>query len=113
MMPEKKTFLKTLWEKEKMLVTSIFSFFFIMFLLKEGQLCIWTRFNSLPNNIVLAWSKLKAFADNKLNVVKIMISLCDSSENTVGKGENASFLLFLHCFPKPFSLGSFKVRIVW
>ena len=26
----------------------------------------WTSVNSLPNNKVLDWSKLKAFADNKM-----------------------------------------------
>ena len=44
------------------------------------------------------------------------ISLFDSVDNTVGKGENAGyqhFLLFSQCFPKPFSLGSLKVGIVW
>ena len=33
--------------------------------------------------------KLKAFADDKLNVAKMMISLFDGGEITVGKGENA------------------------
>ena len=44
------------------------------------------------------------------------ISLFDSVDNTVGKGENAGyqhFLLFSQCFPKPFSLGSLKFGIVW
>ena len=37
-------------------------------------------------------------------------------ENIVGKGENAGyqhFLLFPQCFPKPSSLGSLKVGVVW
>ena len=34
-------------------------------------------------------TKLKAFADNKLTVAKVIISLFDRGENTVGKGENA------------------------
>ena len=58
---------------------------------------------------------LKAFADDKLNVAKITISLCDRVENTVGKEENAGyqhFLLFPQCFQKP-SLGFLKVGIVW
>ena len=53
--------------------------------------------------------KLKAFADNKSNIVRMIISSIDRVENTVGKGENAGyqyFLLFLQCFPKPSSLGS-------
>ena len=60
--------------------------------------------------------KLKAFADDKLNVDKMTISLLDRVENTEGKGENAGyqhFLLFPQCFPKPFSLGLLKVEIVW
>ena len=59
-------------------------------------------------------TKLKAFADNKLSVARMMISLLDSVENTVGTRENAGyqhFLLFPQCFPK--SLGSSKTRIVW
>ena len=46
----------------------------------------------------------------------MMISLFDSEENNVGKGENAGchhFLLFPQCLPKPSSLGSLKVQIVW
>ena len=49
-------------------------------------------------------TKLKAFADNKLDVAKMKISLFDRVENTVGKGENAGyqhFLLFPQCFSKP------------
>ena len=55
-------------------------------------------------------TKLKAFADTKLNVAKMTISLYDRVENTVGKGENANFPQY---FPKPSSLGSLKVWIVW
>ena len=61
-------------------------------------------------------TKLKAFADNMLNVAEIKISFYNRLENTVGKGENAGyqhFLLFQQCFAKPSSLGSLKVRIVW
>ena len=45
--------------------------------------------NHLPNNKILDVTKLKAFADDKLNFAKIMLSLFDKVENTVGKGENA------------------------
>ena len=61
-------------------------------------------------------TKLKAFADDKLYVAKVMIYLFDRVENTVGKGENAGyqhFLLFPQCFQKPSSLWSLKVGIVW
>ena len=63
---------------------------------------------SLPKNKNIDLSKLKAFADNKSNATKMMISLIDTVENivfskaflenTVGKGENAvtSILSFSH-----------------
>ena len=53
-------------------------------------------------------TKSKAFADDKLNVAKMTITLFDRVENTVGKGENAGnqhFLLFPQCFLKPSSIG--------
>ena len=74
-----------------------------------------TILNSLPNHKILVVTKLEAFADNKLNVAKVTISLFDSVENAFGKGENAGyqhFLLFPQCFPKPSSLRSLKVGIV-
>ena len=43
----------------------------------------WLRVNFIPNDKILAWSKLKTFADDKLDVVKMVISLFDSLENTV------------------------------
>ena len=70
--------------------------------------------NSLPNEKILDMTKVKASEDNKLNVAKMIISLCYRVENTVGKEENAGyqhFLLFPQCFPKPISLGSLKVWI--
>ena len=62
--------------------------------------------NPLPNEKFLDVTKLKAFADNTLNVPKITISLFVRAENTVGKVENDGyqhFLLFLQCFPNPSS----------
>ena len=47
------------------------------------------QLNSLPNDKILDCPKLKAFADDKLNVAKITISLYDRAENTVGKRGNA------------------------
>ena len=41
--------------------------------------------NSLPDVKILAWSKLKALADDKIDIVKMMISLLDRVENTAGK----------------------------
>ena len=74
------------------------------------------KVNSLPNDKFFNVTKLKTFADDKLNVARMVISYLDRVENTVGKGENAGyqhFLLFLHCFPKPSFSGSLKVGIVW
>ena len=59
--------------------------------------------NSLPNDKILDMTKLKAFADDKINVAQIMISVFDWVEDIVGQGENASnqhFLLFPQCFQK-------------
>ena len=73
-------------------------------------------FNSLPNNKILDWSKLKAFADDKINVTEKLKLILERVENIVGKGENAGyrhFLLFPQCFQKPSYTGSLKVGIVW
>ena len=59
--------------------------------------------NSLPYNKILSMSKLQACTHSKINVAKMMISLSDTPENTVGKEENAGyqhFLLFPQSFPK-------------
>ena len=61
--------------------------------------------NSLPNNYFLNWIKFKAFADDKLNVAKIVTYVFDRVENIMGKGENAGyqhFLLFPRCFQKAY-----------
>ena len=66
-------------------------------------------FNLLPNDQILDMTKLKAFADDKLNIDKMTIFLLDRVENTEGKLENAGyqhFLLFPQSFPKLTSLGS-------
>ena len=71
---------------------------------------------SLPNDKILALTKLKAFADHKFNAAKIVISFYDKAENIVGKEENAGcqhFLLFPHCFQKLSVSRSLKVGIVW
>ena len=69
--------------------------------------------NPLGNEKILHVTKLKVFADQKLNIV-IMISLNNKVESTVGRKENdvyQHYLFFPQCFPKP-SLGSSKVGIV-
>ena len=75
-----------------------------------------TYFNPLPNDKNLDLSKLKPFADDKINVKeKLKLSL-ERVENIVGKGENAvyqHFLLFPKCFQRTSVSGSFKVGIDW
>ena len=73
-------------------------------------------FNSLPGDKISNSTKLKAFADDKLECAEIMISVHDMIENLVGKGENAAyqhFLLSPQCFLKLCFLGLLKVGIVW
>ena len=68
-------------------------------------------FKLLPDNKILGLTKLKAFADDKLNVKVVFHKI----ENIVGKEENAGnqhFLLFPQCFPKAFSSSASKVAIV-
>ena len=50
----------------------------------------------LPNDKMLDLSKLKAFADDKLIIIKMMISFFHTVENTVGKGENAGSVFTNH-----------------
>ena len=72
--------------------------------------------NSLPNNKILNLSKLKAFADNIINMTENLKFVWGTVENIVGKGENAGYQHFL-LFPQVFQKASFsissKVRIVW
>ena len=67
------------------------------------------HFNSLPNGKILDLTKLKAFADDKINVTKMLQFALGSVENIVGKGENAGY----QCFRKATSSGLLKVGIVW
>ena len=75
------------------------------------------KFNSLPNDKILDWSKFKAIiADDKINVNEKLKFDIGGVENIVGKGENAGyqhFLLFPQCFQKASSSGSLKVGLVW
>ena len=45
-----------------------------------------TGLNSLPNDKILDVTKLKAFADDKINLAQMMISVIPIVENMVGKG---------------------------
>ena len=58
-------------------------------------------FNSLPNDKFLDWSKLKAFADNKIKVSEKTKLDLEMVENVVGKKGNAGSQHFLF-FPQYF-----------
>ena len=64
------------------------------------------KFNSLPNDKSLDWSKLKAFADDKINVTKELKFVLERVKNVVVKGEIAGYQHFLH-FPKCYQRGFF------
>ena len=60
---------------------------------------------TLPNEKMFHLSKLKAFADDKIDGTKKLKFVSGKVENIVGKGENAGylhFLLFLQGFQKAF-----------
>ena len=62
---------------------------------------VWKLVHSLPNNKFLEWSKLKAFADDKIKVAEKLKFVLDKVENIAGRGENTGykhFLLFPQCF---------------
>ena len=74
------------------------------------------HFNPLPNNKIFGRDQTESICRRQIKFTKMTIFLSDRVENTVGKGENAGyqhFLLFAQIFPKPSSLGSLKVGIVW
>ena len=53
--------------------------------------CDRIRVNSLPNNKILELSKSKAFADDKINLDKILKFVFGRVKNIVGKGETAGY----------------------
>ena len=58
-------------------------------------------FNSLPNYKILDWSKLKAFADDKIKMNEKLKCGFGKVKNIVGKGQNAAYNIF--SFPTMFS----------
>ena len=80
---------------------------------KSKTAVIWmTRCDPSPNDQILDWSKVKVFADDKMNIDKLTLSQTspsfyvsavrvESFENTVGKGEIARHKQFL-LFPQSF-----------
>ena len=63
------------------------------------------QFNPLPEDKILAQSKLKAFAYAHFTMTQVMQSFFDRLENFVGKGEDTGYqhlLLFVTMFSKGF-----------
>ena len=80
------------------------------------HLLSWQNCLTLYQTTILDWSKLKAFADEKMHLnQKVKFGLA-RIENIVGKRDSAGyqhFLLFPQCFQKTSFSGSLKVGIVW
>ena len=73
------------------------------------------NFRLVQNNKILDWSKLKPFAEDKINVTEKLKFVLGRAENIIGKGENAGYQHFLlfQMFSKGFLYWSLKVVIVW
>ena len=72
--------------------------------------------NLLPNNKTLDCSKLKAFADIKINLSEKLKFVLGRVENIVGKGDSAGFqhfLLFPQCFQQTAYTGLSEVVMMW
>ena len=130
---KKETFLKTLWEKEKMLGTSIFSFSHNVFCPYQNKFQIYSRIyfvvckffqfgpvssllcgKELTRQQILGSSKLKEFADDNLKFEENGRKLFKPTENTVGKGEIARYeqFSFSHrVFKRHVSQGRQKVSL--
>ena len=65
----------------------------------DHNVMVWQLLNPFPHDKVLDQTKLKAFADDKLNVTKMIIPVFDRVENIVGKA--------ISPFPTMFSIGFF------
>ena len=88
--------------------------FIIIFTWYSIQIKAAVVFNPFPHDRSLDQTKLKAFADDKLNITKIIISVFDRVENMVGKGEIActsNFSFFLNVFQRLLSQTRQKVSL--
>ena len=54
-------------------------------------------------DIILAWSKLKAFENDRLKVGKMAEFVPDRVENILGKRENANIIFKMLLFHRPFN----------
>ena len=120
--PGFKCLLKTTWEKEKLLITSNFSFSHSVFyhfgelsaifiklrivvcklsVWKNLKFVAWVSVKSISDGKILDWTQLKAFEDHKLTVSLMAKPVYRKEENILEYGKNAGnqhCLLFLQCF---------------
>ena len=68
---------------------------------------VWEWVNSLPNDKILDWSKLKAFADNKINATEKFKFGLERVENILGKSRKC-WLPAFPPFPTVFSKDFFR-----
>ena len=71
---------------------------------------------SLPHGKILDWSKLRAFADDKINAAETLKFILGKGRKhceTRRKCWLHDFLIFPQCFQKAFFSSSLKVWIVW
>ena len=97
------------WEKEKLLVTSNFSFSHNVFFPLFSIL-------TLSQRQILDSSKLRRFADNNFNSIENGRKFFKGTENTMGRKEIAcyeQFLLSPQCFQKTYTANTWKPGLVW
>ena len=73
-------------------------------------------FTPFPHDKILGQTKFKAFADDRLDVTKMIISVSDRVGNIVGKGEIArtsNFSFFHNVFKRLLSKTHQKVSLCW
>ena len=114
---------KSLWEKEKLLNTSNFSFsccvvkrLILQKHKNQGLVLVWERVKLLPDDKISDRSKLKQSADDNFKFDENSRKFSKLVENTVGKGEIAcyeQFLLYPQCFQKACLPRASKGVIVW
>ena len=77
----------------------------------DTSVCGERGINSLPNDKISDWSKLKAFSDDKVDVTEKVKFVLGREEKHCGKRRKC-WLPAFSSFPTMFS-GSLKLRIVW
>ena len=83
------------WQEIKLLFSLLFPLYCLLITRQNNSRLVQIQsnrrqlINPFPHDKILDQTTLKAFADDKLNVTKMVISVFDRVENIVGKGEIA------------------------